>query len=167
MTSTAKTAIAGAVILMAMTGRATAQSPVLIGFDDGEAELVIRRAVEGAGARLARPGCRELLSDFTDDTGERLETRLLASGRSPAQGLARLRFFDDRTAPHCRAGTAMAFTHPGSQVIRVCGREFRKRNREAAEIILIHEFLHVLGLGENPPTSDEITERVAARCGGR
>jgi hypothetical protein len=165
--STAKTAMAGAAILMAMTGRATAQSPVLIGFDEGEAELAIRRAVEGAGARLARLGCREVLSDFTDDAGERLETRLLASGRGPAQALALVRFFDDRTAPHCRASTAMAFTHPGSQVVRVCGREFRKRNREAAEIILIHEFLHVLGLGENPPTSDEITERVAARCGGR
>jgi hypothetical protein len=47
----------------------------------------------------------------------------------------------------------------------MCGREFRNRNRTAAEIIIIHEFLHVLGLGENPPTSDEITERVAARCG--
>ena len=167
MNSTAKTAIAGLAMLMAMTGRATAQSPVLIGFDDMEAQLAVRRAVEGAGARLARPGCREVLSDFTDEVGERLETKLLASGRSPAQALARVRFFDDRTAPQCWAGTAMAFTQPGSQVIRVCRREFRTRNREAAEVILIHEFLHVLGLGENPPTSDEITERVAARCGGR
>jgi hypothetical protein len=150
---------------MTMTGRATAQSPVLIGFDDGEAKLAVRRAVEGASARLARPGCREVLSDFTDDAGERLELRLLANGRSPAQALARVRFFDDRTAPHCRAGTAMAFTHPGSQVIRVCGREFAKRNREAAEIILIHEFLHALGLGENPPTSAAITEQVDFRCG--
>jgi hypothetical protein len=165
--STAKTAIAGAAILMAITAPATAQSPVLIGFDEGEVELAVLRAVEGAGARLARPGCREVLSDFTDDAGQRLDTKLLASGRSPAQALAVLRLYDDRTAPHCRAGTAMAFTQPGSRVIRVCGREFGKRNREAAEIILIHEFLHALGLGENPPTSDEITERVAARCGGR
>jgi hypothetical protein len=35
-----------------------------------------------------------------------------------------------------------------------------------AEIILIHEFLHTLGLGENPPTSDAITARVSIRCGG-
>ncbi|MGH9255439.1 MAG: hypothetical protein ACRD3C_12840 [Vicinamibacterales bacterium] len=167
MNSTAKAVIAGAAILMAMPGPATAQTPVLIGFNEGEAELAVRRAVEGASARLARPGCREVLSDFTDDAGRPLDTKLLASGRSPAQALALLRFFDDRTAPHCRAGTAMAFTQHGSRVIRVCGREFRKRNREAAEIILIHEFLHALGLEENPPTSDEITERVAARCGGR
>jgi hypothetical protein len=58
----------------------------------------------------------------------------------------------------------MAFTHPGSQVIRVCGRQFRDRDPEAAVIIVIHEFLHALGLGENPPTTHEITARVAARC---
>ena len=36
--------------------------------------------------------------------------------------------------------------------------------RRAVEIVL-HEFLHTLGLGENPPTSRAITERVAVRCG--
>lgn len=159
--------MAGVAILMAITEPATAHAQVLIGFDEGQAPLAVRRAVEGAGARLARPECRKVLSDFTDDAGQSLEVKLLTSGRSPAQALALLRFFDDRTAPLCQAGTVMAFTHPGSQVVRVCGREFRNRNRVAAEIIIIHEFLHVLGLGENPPTSDEITDRVTARCGGR
>ena len=144
--------------------RADAQAPVLIGFDEGAARLAVRRAVEGAATRLARPGCRKVLSDFTDEAGQSLETKLLAGGRSPAQALTLLRYFDDRTAPQCQAGTIMAFTHPGSHVIRVCGREFRNRSRAAAEIILIHEFLHTLGLGENPPTSQAITERVATRC---
>ena len=30
---------------------------------------------------------------------------------------------------------------------------------------MIHEFLHTLGLGENPPTSQAITEQVEFRCG--
>jgi hypothetical protein len=30
--------------------------------------------------------------------------------------------------------------------------------------MVIHEILHTLGLGENPPTSVEITQRVEARC---
>jgi hypothetical protein len=30
--------------------------------------------------------------------------------------------------------------------------------------MVIHEMLHTLGLGENPPTTLEITERVRARC---
>jgi len=34
-----------------------------------------------------------------------------------------------------------------------------------AEAVIIHETLHSLGLGENPPTSDEITWRVFSRCG--
>ena len=33
------------------------------------------------------------------------------------------------------------------------------------EAVIIHETLHSLGLGENPPTSDEITWRVFSRCG--
>jgi hypothetical protein len=34
----------------------------------------------------------------------------------------------------------------------------------AAEFIVIHELLHTLGLGENPPTPQDITRRVKARC---
>jgi len=30
--------------------------------------------------------------------------------------------------------------------------------------MVIHEVLHTLGLGENPPTSTEITLRVEGRC---
>ncbi len=36
-----------------------------------------------------------------------------------------------------------------------------------AEAILIHEALHSLGLREDPPSSDFITERVRARCDAR
>jgi hypothetical protein len=30
--------------------------------------------------------------------------------------------------------------------------------------MVIHEMLHTLGLGENPPSTFEITERVKQRC---
>ena len=39
-----------------------------------------------------------------------------------------------------------------------------RRNRAWAVATLIHEALHTLGLGENPPSSTEITERVLRRC---
>jgi hypothetical protein len=42
-----------------------------------------------------------------------------------------------------------------------------RRNSRHVEAILIHELLHSLGLGENPPSSDYITSRVRARCGER
>ena len=41
----------------------------------------------------------------------------------------------------------------------------RRHDRRQTEVILIHETLHTLGLGENPPSSREITSRVLARCG--
>jgi hypothetical protein len=33
-----------------------------------------------------------------------------------------------------------------------------------AEVYVIHEMLHTLGHGENPPTSHEITQKVVRRC---
>jgi hypothetical protein len=152
-----------------LAGRASAQTPVLFGFLDGETRTAVQRAVEGATARLSRPGCRDLFADLTDEVGERLSTKLQKSGRSPAEAFALLRFVDDGAAPQCRAAKTLAFTQAGSPVIRVCGRQFRNRfaqNRTTTEMIVIHEFLHALGLGENPPTSEAITNLVAARCGG-
>jgi hypothetical protein len=32
------------------------------------------------------------------------------------------------------------------------------------QMVVIHEVLHTLGLGENPPSSDQITRRVDLRC---
>jgi len=40
----------------------------------------------------------------------------------------------------------------------------RPRNSPHAEAILVHEALHSLGLGENPPSSDYITKRIRALC---
>jgi hypothetical protein len=150
-------------------GPAKAEAQVLLGFVDSDARFAVQGAIQGAAARLARPSCHRVLSDFVDESGLDLETRLLASGRSPADAFAALRFVDSRAAPQCRAGTTLAFTQTGSPAIHVCGRLFMKRsmrNRLTAEIIVIHEFLHALGLGENPPTSQAITEQVVVRCSG-
>ena len=137
-----------------LVGPADAQTPVLFGFVEGDIQFAVRRAVEGAAARLARPSCQDLFADFTDAVGQRLSTTLAARGKSPVDAFGVLRFVDDRAAPQCRAGTTLAFTQTGSPLIRVCGLQFRTRflqNRTTTEIIVIHEFLHALGLGENPP----------------
>lgn len=64
-------------------------------------------------------------------------------------------------------GGALAFTTPGSRVVRVCGDELMRPSRHRDDIVamVIHETLHTLGLPENPPSSVEITRRVLARCG--
>jgi hypothetical protein len=158
-----------ALVAGVLADRAGAQTPVLLGFLDVETQAYVRRAVDGAAARLDRPGCQDVLGDFTDASGRLLSTALAASGRGAAGHFALLRFYDDRQAPQCTSGATLAFTEIGSRVVRVCGRYFRERflkSRRTTEIVMIHEFLHTLGLGENPPTSQAITEQVALRCGG-
>jgi hypothetical protein len=52
-------------------------------------------------------------------------------------------------------------------VVRVCAGELKRLNPQQPEYVvatLIHEILHTLGLGENPPSSREITARVLSRC---
>jgi len=62
-----------------------------------------------------------------------------------------------------------ADTTPGSHVIFICGQRIVKGHYTAPpldrEIMVIHEMLHSLGLGENPPSSREITKQVTACCG--
>lgn len=138
-------------------------------FFEAETEVYMRRAIDGAAVRLSRPACQDVLADFTDASGEHLATTLAASGKNPAEAFALLRFYDDRDAPQCAGGSTLAFTEVGSGIVRVCGRRFKSRylgNRAAAEILMIHEFLHTLGLEENPPTSQAITDQVELRCGG-
>ena len=163
------TVLACALLTVILAGRAAADTPAILGFAEGSVRIAVQRAVEGAAARLGRSSCQEVFSNFTDESGDRLSATLVASGRSPADAFSLLRFFDDRAAPQCHAGTTLAFTQTGSRVIRVCGLQFSHRflqNRTTTEIIVIHEFLHALGLGENPPTSDAITKQLAVRCGG-
>jgi hypothetical protein len=146
-----------------------AEAQVLLGFIGSDSRFAVQGTVEGAAHRLSRASCQGVLSDFADQSGEDFRTKLRAEGRSPVEAFSALRFVDNPKAPQCVGGTILAFTQPGSTVIHVCGRQFMKRsrrNRMTAEIIMIHEFLHTLGLGENPPTSQAITEQVTLRCGG-
>jgi hypothetical protein len=69
----------------------------------------------------------------------------------------------------CRAAEATtAFTTPGSHVIHVCSARFADRfaaKTRDGELLIIHELLHAVGLGENPPSSSEITAVVRDRYG--
>jgi hypothetical protein len=127
------------------------------------------RAVAGAVRRLERPACRRLFDEFRDAAGAPLQDRLDALGVGPADYLSLVVFADGSARLTCRRDDVLAVTAPGSRVVYVCGRVFNEaatRKASRAEIAVIHEALHTLGLGENPPDSLEITRRVAERCGG-
>jgi hypothetical protein len=129
--------------------------------------FLVSQALQGAHRRLADPGCQAVFSDFTEPSGRTLQEVLDERGETGQSNLRRLWFYDGAEARGCRVPGVLAFTLPGSHVIRVCNRWFREAfatNPSKVEAVIIHESLHSLGLGENPPRSQEITARVMERC---
>jgi hypothetical protein len=168
--------VAMAVAILGVGRSAVAQDPTTTDpyrradhiFLVGQAHLTLDVALRGAIRRLSIVKCQQVFSDFTDQAGRALTTNLEATGRSPVDVLAELYFVDADEAVQCRrSDPVVAFTTPGSRVIHVCGKRFipPALNRKGSEIVLIHELLHALGLGENPPTSARITRAVLNRCG--
>jgi hypothetical protein len=138
---------------------------------DSVARGAVERAVRGATERLNRPGCQRIFTDFADGSGLPLRVALEESTRSAVEYLVeRVWFVDGGDDRQCRAdAVTVAYTAAGNHVIRICAGRFAERfTREtrAGEIVIIHELLHTLGLGENPPKSSDITKQVTARCGG-
>ncbi len=137
----------------------------------GALGMAVRRAIEGASLRLEEPGCQHVLSDFSDTAGRPLQAALDQLGETPVSYLRGLVFFyDGSSQPRCASGGILGGTQPGSRVVYVCPLQFfeeDQRNTLLTEAFIIHETLHSLGLGENPPASFEITRRVMQRCPGR
>ena len=125
----------------------------------------VRRALEGAHERLGRPECGKLFTDFVDLEGRPLQQKLDALRLDGQQFLRYVGFYEGYGHKRCGQSRVLAFTQPGSLAVRVCP-DVARRDRETVELILIHELLHSLGLGERPPSSAEITDQVTRRCGG-
>jgi hypothetical protein len=124
------------------------------------------RARTQATAMLEGEGCRKIFSDFTDAEGRRLQEKLDALGQTPAEYLGTVHFLNGELQPLCRRSTVQMVTTGKSRYVYVCPqfRQYQDRRPELAPVLVIHEALHTLGLGENPPTSREITGRILARC---
>lgn len=137
----------------------------------GAPGMAVRQALEGASLRLEERGCQQILSDFNDGSGQTLQATLDQLGETPASYLRALVFFyDGASQKRCASGEILGGTQQGSRVVYVCPRQFfeaYRRDTLLAEAFIIHETLHSLGLGENPPASLEITQRVMQRCSER
>jgi hypothetical protein len=159
------------VFVALMTMWADQNGPAADGFHiwlEGRAQRAIQVALERARARLSLPRCEQMFAEYVDQNGRPLSAKLRSTGSSAADYLAALYFVeaDDR---QCRADeTIAAFTTPGSRVIHVCTARFAERAAPRTrddEYLVLHELLHVLGLGENPPSPSAITAVVRDRCG--
>ncbi len=143
--------------------------PRLVRLADPVARSATVSALNTAVARLEDAGCRKILLDFADRAGRSLEDRLTSLRVDVDQYVGSLVFYDGTRTRPCDKGV-MAFTAPDSRVVYVCINQFKQMQSTQPDYVvavLIHEILHTLGLGEDPPSSREITRRVLARCGPR
>jgi hypothetical protein len=132
------------------------------------------RAKAGAAQRLESPECQKLLTDFRDRQGAPLADRLTAWQMTASDYVRQLPFLDGASVPLCAKEMVRLVTVAGALQVYVCpggpGRlnsHFSSVQAETparAEAMVIHVMLHTLGLGENPPSTFEITERVRRRC---
>jgi hypothetical protein len=152
----------------AAAGRDDEPAPVrFAGRRSSAFEDVLAAAFAEAARWLRRDPCLRLLSEFRDPAGRPLSHRLEGIGLSADRYLARLVVVDGDRKTICQSSRVLAGTRPGSPEIAFCGRRFAQTqmmDRDLAAAVVIHEELHSLGLGENPPPPEEITERVLERC---
>ena len=136
---------------------------------DSFAADAVRRALDGAALRLRAPRCAEVFSSpkLLDGEGRPLQARLVELQADGGEYLARLSFYDASSAKGCQRDDVLAYTTVGAGHVFICGPRFLaewKRGPHRVEITVIHEVLHTLGLGENPPSSREITNVVRDHC---
>ncbi len=140
----------------------------------GEDAAAVEQARSGAMRKLRDPECLKVLTDFRDGDGRTLAENLEPWGMSAADYLQRLPFRHGGSLPICRREAVALVATEGSLPVYLCPAAgghprslfaaVQAGNSSLAEAMVIHEMLHSLGLGENPPTQSEITARVRARC---
>lgn len=129
-------------------------------------EVALERARDGAARKIEQPACLRLLEEFKDQSGRTLSENLATWNRAAADYLRTMPFRDGSFHPLCRSGESALVSVVGMRPVFVCPsfRKLAERDPWTAESWIIHEMLHTLGLGENPPSSREITQRVKERC---
>ena len=162
-----RSAIAVATLTLSLAGAAarpaSLEKALVLAGMEGRA---LERARTQAAALLEGEECRKVFSDFRDAEGRTLQEKLDSLGQTPVEYLGTVRFLNGEVQPLCRRSTVQMVTTGKSLYVYVCPRflQFQDRRPELAPAMVIHETLHTLGLGENPPTSMEITSRIFARC---
>lgn len=133
-------------------------------------QQAVDSAMDGASTKLGNDQCTAVFTKFKNAAGKTMQEVLDGYGVSAATYLTSwMQFNDGRNTSQCTSNGSNypIYTSPGSRSIWVCV-EFVATQRNGpgyAADLLIHEELHSLGLGENPPSSGEITSAVQSACG--
>ncbi len=164
---TSRSAVAIATLTLSLAGAAarpaSLEKALVLAGMDGRA---FERTRAQAAALLEGESCRQVFSDFRDAEGRTLQEKLDDLGQTPAEYLGTVHFLNGEVQPLCRRSAVQMVTTGKSLYVYVCPqfRQFEDRRPELAPALVIHEALHTLGLGENPPSSMEITGRIVERC---
>jgi hypothetical protein len=125
------------------------------------------RAYAGAARRLESPGCRRLIRRLRDRSGRPLQEGLDRLQKDPSSYLGLVVFASGEEHGRCASPSVLAMTRMNVRIVWLCPKQFEwmaARQPDVAEAVLVHEALHTLGLGENPPASSEITRTVLREC---
>jgi hypothetical protein len=83
----------------------------------------VQRSLDRASGRLERPQCQRVFTDFHDASGRPLQDALDRTGRSGAEHLGTLLFYDGSSQPRCIGTRPLAFTFVGSPIVFVCAQQ--------------------------------------------
>jgi hypothetical protein len=150
------------------TGLPVAPAGSRVYIKDASTRFAAQHALREASTRLLASKCQAVVSEFRDERGRPLTDKLSALGMT-AQAFLDVVIFQDagERLGKCERQGTLAFTTPGDRIVYLCGRQFERawrRNPDEAQNTIIHEMLHALGLGENPPSPREIGYRIQQLC---
>ena len=133
-------------------------------------QLAVDTAMDAATEKLTNSQCTAVFSAFKNADGKTLQEVLDSYGVSANTYMTSWEQFNNgiNTSLCTSSGSSFPiYTSPGSRSIWVCSQFVAtQRNTPGyAAVLIIHETLHSLGLGENPPSSGEITNAVQNACG--
>ena len=121
-------------------------------------------------AMLGQTFVAAVFSAFKNADGKTLQEVLDGYGVSASTYLTSWEQFNNGTNTNLCTSSGSSFpiyTSQGSRAIWVCSQfvALQRGTPGYAAVLMIHEELHSLGLGENPPSSGEITSAVQDACG--
>ncbi len=157
-------------LLLTVLGKTVSAGGLDAPYVDRQLGPFVHAQVLKAAERLAKEPCALILNEFADhETGRPLSEKFDSSREGVPEYVSTLTYRPGAEDGPCRTASVAAYTSPGSAVVYVCRGRFARwqagREQNLPATVLIHEALHTLGLAENPPTTEEITARVEARCG--
>ena len=144
-------------LALVLSGPSWAAGPTMDGLRPTEG-FHLRSALKLAQAKILKePRCKRLFRDLRDDGVTLLDDAHFSMANQREETLI------------CKRQPVSLFTTVGGERVGVCPGVLNRLDRSSLAAVLIHEALHLGGMGESPstpsaPTSSEINRQVRREC---